>query len=290
MSKLESIVNKLKDTGYRLYNDLNRREFRVAETDYANVLTQNADEFKRLYFEESDVLLVKNFMSADEVAAFHARVMTHQPKVVDHKRFGPMYGATLIESKEDLKEYFDKAEIFAKELDYLLGFDFNARFSNFFSKLAGGTALELPEKDGRKYVPATIKFMQPGQGALPVHVGLEFYVLYPELSHLYSLIYGTAQISYFVVLEYPDEGGEITLYDIRYPQPANERFKNRDGKIHHIRTRPAQRIKPAVGTMFIFNGGQIWHKIEDFYGKGQRVTLAGFLNYSKDLKTIYYWS
>lgn len=283
-------MSKLKDTFYRIYNNVNTHQFKVAQADYADVLTNNTDEVRRLYFGDSDVLLVKNFMNPAEVQAFNERVKTHQPQVVVNKDFGPMYGATLIDSKTDLQEYFDKAEVFDRELNQLLGFDFKERFSNFFSKLAGGTPVVLPQKDGRRYVPATIKFMQPGKGALPVHVGLEFYELFPELQHLYSLIYGTAQISYFVVLEYPQTGGEITLYNVRYPQPLNANFKSRGAKLHYVRTRPAQRIKPPVGTMFIFNGGQIWHKIEDFYGSGQRVTLAGFLNYSKDLNTIYYWS
>lgn len=283
-------MKRLIDAYYRMYNTLNKREFRIAEADYTDLAQKDTDEFKRLYFEESDVLIVKNFLSPAEVTALLQRLKTSPPTVADPKPYGPTYGRTLIDTKNDLDGYFNDAAAFEPQLNQLMGFDFNNRFSTFFSKLAGNTPVVPPQLNGRHYTPGTLKIMQPGKGALPVHVGLEFYTLFTELSHLYSLIYGTAQISYFIVLQYPEQGGEITLYDVRYPKPENERFKSRRAKLHYVRTRPAQRLKPPVGSMFIFNGGQIWHKIEDFYGSGERITFSGFLNYSKDLKTIYYWS
>ena len=51
-----------------------------------------------------------------------------------------------------------------------------------------------------------------------------------------------------------------------------------------------QKIKPKPGDLLIFNGGSIWHKVEEIKGKSDRITFAGFLDMNKDKTKWIYWS
>ncbi len=48
-----------------------------------------------------------------------------------------------------------------------------------------------------------------------------------------------------------------------------------------------QYINPDIGDMVIFNGGRIWHKVADFDGDKNRITVGGFLAHSQDNQTVY---
>tara|TARA_B110000037_G_C17118308_1_gene504712 strand:+ start:2967 stop:3140 length:174 start_codon:yes stop_codon:yes gene_type:complete len=50
------------------------------------------------------------------------------------------------------------------------------------------------------------------------------------------------------------------------------------------------KIKPKKGDMIIFQGGEIWHRVELVKGKKSRYTIGGFMGFSLDDKEIIYWS
>lgn len=49
-------------------------------------------------------------------------------------------------------------------------------------------------------------------------------------------------------------------------------------------------IKPEVGDLIVFNGGQVWHKVNDVIGTKDRVTFGGFLGRSLDGAELLYWN
>ena len=105
------------------------------------------------------------------------------------------------------------------------------------------------------------------------------------------------QLSYFLVLQESEKGGELSIYDMLWDQvkrkenPENNEFVI-DDKDNHIYLKDVESfaVKPKPGDILIFSGGPIWHRVEDIKGSIPRITFGGFLNFSKDNKELYYWS
>jgi hypothetical protein len=50
------------------------------------------------------------------------------------------------------------------------------------------------------------------------------------------------------------------------------------------------KIKPKKGDMILFQGGNIWHRVETVRGNIPRITFGGFIGISIDKTKFYYWS
>ena len=105
------------------------------------------------------------------------------------------------------------------------------------------------------------------------------------------------QLSYFVVLQQPDAGGELTIYDMlwdkvkRKESPENNEFVIDDNdKPIYVKDVRSFAVKPQSGDILVFSGGPIWHRVEDIEGSVPRITFGGFLNFSNDNEEVYYWS
>ena len=105
------------------------------------------------------------------------------------------------------------------------------------------------------------------------------------------------QLSYFLMIQHPHSGGELTIYDLlwdtvkRKETMENNDFviDDNDNKIYIKDTRKFA-VDPQPGDIVLFAGGPIWHRVEDIGGTIPRITLGGFLNFSKDNTELYYWS
>jgi hypothetical protein len=135
-------------------------------------------------------------------------------------------------------------------------------------------------------------------GGLHVHCGNLFQA---QSMFFYSLIKNDIdmddQLSYFVVLQQSEVGGELTIYDMLWDKvkskesPENNEFVIDDeGKHIYVNTLKSFAVKPKPGDILVFSGGPIWHRVEDIKGQNKRLTFGGFLNFSKDNKELYYWS
>jgi len=65
---------------------------------------------------------------------------------------------------------------------------------------------------------------------------------------------------------------------------------DKEGKKIIIKDLINLKLRPQPGDLLMFYGGYIWHRVEDIEGNTPRITLGGFLNFSKDDKELYYWS
>ena len=105
------------------------------------------------------------------------------------------------------------------------------------------------------------------------------------------------QLSYFLVLQQSEAGGELTIYDMlwdtvkRKESPENNDFviDDNDNPIYVDQVRSFA-VKPQPGDILVFSGGPIWHRVEDIKGASPRITFGGFLNFSKNQKELFYWS
>lgn len=146
--------------------------------------------------------------------------------------------------------------------------------------------------------PGTFRYLFKNKGGLYVHSGNYFQ---EQNEFFYEMVKNDIdmndQLSYFIVLQNSEQGGELTLYDLIWEkgQTKTDAHNNdfvilKDGTKVFVETLKKLKLKPNVGDILIFYGGYIWHRVEDIRGETPRVTLGGFLNFSKDEKELLYWS
>ena len=50
------------------------------------------------------------------------------------------------------------------------------------------------------------------------------------------------------------------------------------------------KVALAIGDLIIFDAGRIWHRVSEVQGTTPRLTIGGFICFSQDDHTVYYFS
>jgi len=209
---------------------------------------------------------------------------------------------TMNEPGVQLDNYFVRAAAFWDVFPERFGVDFKARMKEVFEKMSSGRPVDVPREHNQNitFSPAQLREFYVGKGGIYVHCGKFFR---DRFSKFYSYLDGVSlveeQVSYFVMLQPPDQGGELTVYDILYSNVKRKEaeWENRkliadDGSIidlenpQNVRRR---KLRPDKGDMIIFDGGNIWHRVEDPVGTKNRITAGGFMTFSHDNQKVYFW-
>ncbi len=151
------------------------------------------------------------------------------------------------------------------------------------------------------FSPANIRVLEPNKGGIHLHSVNYFQKEFPDFfTYLSDMSNTTEQLSYFVVLRKPEGGGELSLYDLEWKEAQykmdlfeNNAIQKKDGTWVDVEDRKQIKkmyINPQPGDMVLFDGGQIWHRVEDILGSQSRITIGGFLTFSYDDSKIYYWA
>ena len=129
----------------------------------------------------------------------------------------------------------------------------------------------------------TIREYQPGYGGIKFHCGRHLQNAQPYYYRHYFGREHFRQLSYFVVLQEAEIGGELNLFDLRW----NSSQKLVDGNNPKVIVGQKEIIvsdlkKLAIdlkpGDMLVFNGSEIWHEVDDILGSVPRITLGGFMS------------
>ena len=209
--------------------------------------------------------------------------------------------AVITDIEERLDAYYSKLDLFIKyknnkeEIKVLTD-----KIDLFFKNVSKNYSVSIPinKIKDKEVAPGTFRIFYPNMGGLHVHCGNLFQA---QSMFYYSLIKNDIdmndQLSYFVVLQQPNEGGELTIYDMMWEQvkrkesPENNEFVIDDqNNPIYVKDLKSFAVKPKAGDILVFSGGPIWHRVEDIKGSVPRITFGGFLNFSKDNKELYYWS
>ena len=150
---------------------------------------------------------------------------------------------------------------------------------------------------GGEFPFCTIRELFPGTGEMTVHCEK---ALFSFANTFYNNITPTMDIDYqwsfFVVLEAPESGGALTVFDFDNNEVVqkidDEKFLMRDGSIFTIdpHSERAVQVMPKKGSLVIFNGGNYWHRIERIAGNNSRITLGGFVCHDNNSNKGYIWS
>jgi hapalindole-type alkaloid chlorinase len=266
------------------------------------------DGLKDIQNRKIDGFLVRGVLTPQE-----ADSIVQEFKKIDNSRFEhnpsgrniPKPFATVTTINEPgvpLDEYFIRASDFWEKFPEKFGVDFKARVKEVFEKLGGGRPVDVPRESnlGVTFSPAQMREMYTGKGGIYVHCGKFFRDRFSKFyTYLNDVSLVEEQISYFIMLRPPAEGGELTVYDISYDNVKqketewdNKKLIADDGSLIDLED-PAntrrRKLRPGKGDMIIFDGGNIWHRVEDPKGDLSRITAGGFVTFSHDNEKIYFW-
>ena len=252
------------------------------------------DGINQIYRGELNLMLIKKVFSEAEIFNAKTRIEKKNHEGLAHHRFGEILGFSRLQPGFNKETFFKESLPFREELNQIFGIDFEARIEKILTKISGGRNVEIPaENPNGVYIPATVRIFHPNKvDILPVHTDNEHFEMHQvSCAHLNQIAKLQDSLSYLIVIEKPEKGGELVLYDLLWeqtPQTLKEQFDTAV-RARHLEQLNKKYLAPNPGDMVIFNAGRIWHKVSDIQGKKNRITVGGFMSISKDNEKVFYW-
>jgi len=252
-------------------------------------VNKGSDSIDLLYAGDLSGILIKKVFSTSEIETAKKSIESLETEY-HNTSYGVNIGCSLMQIKNDLNEYFQKTSEFRVQLRKIFTNSFEQRIFEIFNNLCNLRNIKLLEgENDRIYNPAQIRVVHPNKQGIKAHTGNETFEKRQIYGHLKGIKKDVDILSYFVVIGKPEKGGELILYDF-LSQPTTPSMKQNfyscqlDSFLDNFRK---QYINPDIGDMVIFNGGRIWHKVADFDGDKNRITIGGFFAHSQDNETVY---
>ena len=255
-------------------------------------VSNHPDAIERIYAGTLDGISIRGVFTEEEVATGVLRAREHSKEFNDYGK-QIFFGTAIVGADDDRADYYAAAPIINDRLDSLFDVDFVGRIGQVLSAVGAGRPASVPSEEGRgDYVPITIRFLPPDGGVMHAHTANEFCNAWGSYEHLREIARMWNSLSYFVVGQKPDTGGELVLYDLMWDDtPEDVRAlpmsEERDALLERFGRTP---IDLEVGDMILFTGGRIWHRVEPVFGTQERVTIGGFAALSQDEEQVYFWS
>lgn len=252
--------------------------------------------------------VLENFLSQDEVGQIlngfrslnHSELVHINPAFNSYPMSFAQFDQMVRQGKLTEEGYFDFSKEYVLHFKNKFGVDIHSKLKSIFGSIVNSPQLEIPQNVSKSgaYVPFTFRELFAGEGCLKAHCENLFFQEFPgffEKINAFSI--PEDQLSFFIVLQTPGEGGELTLFDILWHN--NQRRPNDDEVIlengERIAFDDTKKLKrdyllPITGSLVVFSGGKIWHRVEKVSKAPSRITLGGFLSFSHDRSKLYTWS
>lgn len=281
--------------------------------DFRDVTVEELKEYpngiKDIYNRKFDGFIIRNVLSTEEASTILDnldRIQSDKKTKIDEGFSSYPKAFSQVDQRSNnsatlLEEYFLECVTFRETFPIVFGVDFEKKVIATLSAIAGGRKVTAPTGYNNKgtFTPMNFRVLRPQMGRIKAHCGNYFHNEFPNFfSYLSAFSHVKDQLSYFVMLQRPESGGELTLFDQEW-KDAHERLngdiilKTLNGELKNLEDEnqvQRQYITPNVGDMIIFAGGQIWHRVETVQGTQHRFTCGGFLSVAKDDSAVYYWT
>ncbi len=250
-----------------------------------NSLDNYPDGINQIYQGELDGIHVKQVFSREEMQQAQEQLRQQKasiPNLVHSQGYGELIGAVVLNTT-DFGEYFDKANTLRNCYRESFEPEYETTLENVLNKLGGGREVAVAHQNGDTYSPAQVRFTYPDRGGIGLHKGNEF-IYMQGFEGLHQIVKLQDCLSYFLVMDKPESGGELILYD-DLPEELTVSKQELDLKSYQQR-----HYDPDTGDLVIFHGACIWHAVAEVKGNKIRQTIGGFVGISHNNDAIYYWS
>lgn len=251
-------------------------------------------------------VIIKKFFNAEEVNTIlknYQEDTTTKAKMPNNQgvTYPTVFAHVRNETGGDEKaiaQYFTDCENFKNTFEDKFGINGAQRIHDAFQATAGGRPVKIPHGVNNigLYPFATFRDLNPNTGEMTLHCGLYFYEMFAEFyKHLHTIVGKNNQLSYFALLQKPEAGGEMTIFDVTRTEATQKiddwQLESKQGDILHIEKNVDHiHLNIDAGDLLVFDGGTIWHRVELVKGGKHRITLGGFIGFTDNDKEIFYWS
>ena len=265
--------------------------FRIKDFKY-NTIAQHSGQLNNLWTDQLDGIIIRQVISPSVLSTFLTLLsdpITNLPRTSYY--WGQVYGRVLTSQLDDLDEYYSDAAAYNINLPAIWGDD-NNTWPEFFSEmlqLLHGRNADVPQFTNEKCcTSSTIRIIADGS-ELTTHCGNQFAYKSSKFDDLKKISLLDNQVSYFLLLQEPSEGGELTIFDAKWSNRSQ--YSNQSSDLFHtIESRGSIQLDLRAGDLLIFQGGQFYHRVERAQGPIPRITLGGFITPSIDKQNLYFWS
>ncbi len=251
----------------------------------STALSDHADTVERIYTGQLDGVVVEKLLAPETLASairqFHEEVNVGPYRQYYYPApFGHVYGTTLME--QDLEAYFQKATQIETVYNRMFGFDFKAFVVNTLSALSGRQAIQATRyQEHSTFSVAGMRILEPGKEALEAHIHREFPLHFPSYQAVTGQLDLDTELSYYIVLQKPEEGGELVLFGLQWADTSEEMLRSNvfltGARGQQLEAFDKMLFNLDAGDMILFAANRIWHKVAPVKGQKSRITIGGFL-------------
>lgn len=252
--------------------------------------------------------IVEDFLNNDEVQNLLTGLRTVDENKLIHIEKGfdsyPMSFAQFDQMVErgllTEENYFNASNEFISTFTNHFKVDVLQKLNDVFCNIKNSLPIYIPNANNyhESYVPFTFRELFPGDGCLKAHCENLFYIEFPSFfKKINAFSKSENQLSFFIVLQKPETTGELSLFDIKWNNKQKRindhliKMQNEDlFDFDNPQSIKRDTFAPSVGSLVIFKGGDIWHRVEKVMTSPSRITLGGFLSFSHDNSKLYSWS
>lgn len=242
---------------------------------------------------------------------FDSIFVSEEKTGVAHEKGPNFYGWVLaaLKKPKDIEEYFAHEPVLRQIYRTLFpaNQDYYERMESVFRALAGGKPVKTPTGlEGQNYCASNLRMIPVGH-ELRLHVGNDF-IKMPQASYLNNLFDLTDQLSFFIPIVTAEAGGKLKIYSLELNEEMDKQRREGFAKMADLSDAelydayssvlaelPLDQyesldLSPDAGDMLLFDGGRYFHQVTRVEGRRTRITTGGFLNFSHEHDTVYYWT
>ena len=255
--------------------------------------------------QEIDGFVLNNFLTADEVNAVLCgfRSLPADAIITINRGFSSypesfaQFTQGIEQGKFTEEHYYKKALEFRMQFEQKFGVDIEQKCRNLFERLFVRKNIEIPVDKYKigSFMPFNFRELKPEFGELTIHCENIFFDEFPRFFELLShKVLRKNDFSFFITLQQPEEGGELCLFSHRWNE-AETRFQKVGDSNNYVQELLAsnpqeQLISPPVGSIVVFSGGDIWHRVNVVKGNKSRITIGGFVSSGVEENMLYIWA
>ncbi len=252
----------------------------------ANHLNDHADTVQRIENGDLTGVILEGLFAPDfceSVVERLQRAVQAEPgnRLYYPAPFGHVFGTTLMEN--DLGAYLQRAAITDGIVEACFQQRYKATIFSFLARLGKGRDfVPAIHTDGQPFAMSGVRILEGGREPLEAHIHQEFPLHFPSYQGVTRQLDLATELSYYLVLQAPDEGGDLVLYDLNWENTPQDFLDSSAfmSKVRADRLESADRmqLRLQAGDAILFAANRVWHRVEPVAATSKaRITVGGFL-------------